>query len=182
MSRRYIALVFVVHAAGLAVLTSSNAHAAECGQLSSLTLPNTEITIAQTVAAGAFTPPAGAGAGGPGAPPGAYSRLPAFCRVGGTIRPTADSDIRFEVWMPAANGAHAWNGKFVGVGNGVWAGSITYFAMAEPLSMRYATAATDDGHQGGPLDASFATGHPEKQSWEFETPVQSISDRLIADS
>jgi hypothetical protein len=55
-----------------------------------------------------------------------------------------------------------WNGKFVGVGNGVWAGSITYFSMGEPLSMGYATAATDDGHQGNPLDASFLSGHPEK--------------------
>ena len=60
--------------------------------------------------------------------------------------------------MPASG----WNGKFVGVGNGVWAGSITYSAMIEPLSMGYATAATDDGHQGNPLDASFAAGHPEK--------------------
>jgi feruloyl esterase len=78
--------------------------------------------------------------------------------VAGTLRPTADSDIRFEVWMPSAN----WNGKFVGVGNGVWAGSITHFSMVEPLLMGYASAATDDGHQGNPLDASFAAGHPEK--------------------
>jgi hypothetical protein len=158
MRRRHTALVCILHAAGLAALGASNAHAAGCEQLSGLKLPHTEITVAQTVAAGAFTPPAGAGAGGPGAPPAAYSRLPAFCRVGGTIRPTPDSDIRFEVWMPAAN----WNGKFVGVGNGVWAGSITYASMIDPLSMGYATAATDDGHQGNPLDGSFAKDHPEK--------------------
>jgi len=72
----------------------------------------------------------------------------------GTIRPTPDSDIRFEVWMPASNG----NGKFVGVGNGVWAGSIAYSSMRDPLSMGYATAATDDGHQSNPLDAGFAAG------------------------
>ncbi len=149
--RRRTAFVFGVHVAGLAALGFSTAHAAECEQLGSLKLPHTEITLAQTVAAGAFTPPPGAGAGGPGAPPAAYSRLPAFCRVGGTIRPTSDSDIRFEVWMPAAN----WNGKFVGVGNGVWAGSITHASMIDPLSMGYATAATDDGHQGNPLDAEL---------------------------
>jgi len=34
--------------------------------------------------------------------------------------------------------------------------------MVEPLSMGYATAATDDGHQGNPLDGSFVAGHPEK--------------------
>jgi hypothetical protein len=87
-----------------------------------------------------------------------YAALPAFCRVAGTIKPTSDSDIRFEVWMPAAN----WNGKFVGVGNGVWAGAISYAEMIAPLSKGYATAATDDGHQGNGLDASFAAGHPEK--------------------
>lgn len=131
-------------------------HAAECAQLTALKLAHTEITLAESVAAGGFKAPAGAG--GPGAPPAAYSSLPPFCRVAGTIRPTPDSDIRFEVWMPASN----WNGKFVGVGNGVWAGSITYFSMVQPLAMGYATAATDDGHQGSPLDASFAAGHPEK--------------------
>ncbi len=141
-----------------AVLHITGANAAACEQLAGLKLAHTEITLAQSIAAGAFEPPEGAGSGGPPAPPGAYSHLPPFCRVAGTIRPTADSDIRFEVWMPASS----WNGKFVGVGNGVWAGSITYFSMVQPLSMGYATAATDDGHQGNPLDASFAAGHPEK--------------------
>lgn len=133
------------------------ARAAECSELANLKLPHVEVTRAETVAAGAFTPPASAG---PqlGAPPNAYARLPAFCRIAGTLRPTPDSDIRFEVWMPASN----WNGKFVGTGNGVWAGSITYQSMAAPLSLGYATAATDDGHQGSPLDAGFAAGHPEK--------------------
>jgi hypothetical protein len=158
MRRCQTAFALAVPAAALATLRFATADAAECEQLKSLKLPHTEITVAQSVAAGAFTPPTGAGAGGPGAPPGAYSKLPAFCRVSGTLRPTADSDIRFEVWMPASG----WNGKFVGVGNGVWAGSITYASMIDPLSMGYATAATDDGHQGNPLDASFAAGHPEK--------------------
>ncbi len=94
-----------------------------------------------------------------GAPPGnPYAGLPAFCRVAGTIKPTPDSDIRFEVWMPSSG----WNGKYVSAGNGVWAGSISYFEMIQPLMRGYATAATDVGHQGNPLDASFAAGHPEK--------------------
>lgn len=129
------------------------AHAADCGQLAELHLPNTTITLAEPVAAGSFKAPS-AGMG----PPAAYDKLPAFCRVAGTIKPTADSDIRFEVWMPASG----WNGKFVGVGNGVWAGAIPYYEMVNPLQRSYATAATDDGHQGNPLDAGFAVGHPEK--------------------
>lgn len=150
-------LVFV-HLVGIATLQTRFVHAADCAQLTGLKLPHTEITLAETIAAGAFKQPPGAGAGGPPAPPDAYAHLPAFCRVAGTSKPTPDSDIRFEVWLPVAN----WNGKFVGVGNGVWAGSITHVAMVQPLSMGYATAATDDGHQGSPLDASFAAGHPEK--------------------
>jgi len=145
-------------AAVATMLHTQAARAGDCAQLASLKLAHTEITVAEAVAAGAFKAPAGGGGAGPGGPPAAYSQLPAFCRLAGTIRPTADSDIRFEVWMPESN----WNGKFVGVGNGVWAGSITYFSMIEPLAKGYATAATDDGHQGNPLDASFAAGHPEK--------------------
>lgn len=137
-------------------ILAGTAQATECEQLAQLKLPNITITGAATVAAGKFTPPPGPPT--IGLPPADYSRLPPFCRVAGTIKPTSDSDIRFEVWMPSAD----WNGKFVGVGNGVWAGSITHFAMIEPLSRGYATAATDDGHQGSPLDASFAAGHPEK--------------------
>jgi hypothetical protein len=141
--------------AGAALVGVSGVEAADCSKLSKLELPHTSIALAEDIAAGAFKPPAGPPTGGP---PASYSNLPAFCRVAGTIKPTPDSDIRFEVWMPSAN----WNGKFVGVGNGVWAGSITHSAMVDPLSMGYATAATDDGHQGSPLDASFAAGHPEK--------------------
>lgn len=154
-SRTFARLAWITFLLGL---PASLAAATECAQLAGLALPHTEITQAQQVPAGGFTPPAGAGPAMPGVPPGAYAQLPAFCRVAGTLRPTADSDIRFEVWMPVSG----WNGKFVGVGNGVWAGSITHFSMAEPLSMGFATAATDDGHQGNPLDGSFAKGHPEK--------------------
>jgi hypothetical protein len=153
----YLTLLYVL-GSGALITFAGRVHAADCRQLSGLKLDHTQITLAEAVQPGAFAPPAGAGAGGPPAPPNAYAHLPGFCRVAGTSRPTTDSDIRFEVWMPMSN----WNGRFVGVGNGVWAGSITYFSMLQPLAMGYATAATDDGHQGNPLDASFAAGHPEK--------------------
>ena len=41
-----------------------------------------------------------------------------------------------------------WNGKFVGGGNGVWAGLIAHGDMVTPLARGYATAASDVGHQG----------------------------------
>ena len=83
--------------------------AASCESLSSMMLPNTSITFAQLVPAGGFTPPGT----GPAAVP-QFSRLPAFCRVAATLTPSSDSDIKIEVWLPAAS----WNGKFQAVGNG----------------------------------------------------------------
>jgi len=85
-------------------------------------------------------------------------KLPAFCRLAGVIRPSTDSDIRFEVWLPASD----WNGKFLSVGNGGFAGSINYFALADDLRRGFATAATDTGHESDAEDASWAFRHPEK--------------------
>jgi feruloyl esterase len=69
--------------------------------------------------------------------------------------PTSDSDIYFEVWMPASG----WNGKFKGNGNGGFAGSIEYSEMAPDLVRGYATSSTDTGSTA---DGSFALGHPQK--------------------
>jgi feruloyl esterase len=121
-----------------------------CGRLSSLTVPNATITLAAAVEAGGFTPPEGdAGAR-------AMRALPAFCRVAAMLRPSADSDIKIEVWLPVAG----WNGKYEAVGNGAFNGTIAYPAMAAALARGYATSSTDTGHTGN--TASFAAGHPEK--------------------
>jgi feruloyl esterase len=130
--------------------------AASCESLASLALPQTQITRAQLVSAGQFaaTP---AGVLAPGAPSfRPYSALPAFCHVTASIRPSSDSDIKIEVWMPA----EGWNGKFEGVGNGGWAGTISLQALAAALGRGYAAAATDTGHAGP--GGSFAFNHPEK--------------------
>jgi feruloyl esterase len=87
-----------------------------------------------------------------------FSKLPAFCRVTGSIKPTADSDIRFELWLPD----QSWNGRFLQTGNGGAAGTIVQASLAEPLARGYAVANTDTGHQGGLGDFSWAVGHPER--------------------
>src|SRR5689334_3933264 len=84
-----------------------------CEDLAKLSLPNTTVTLAQNVAAGAFTPPAGRGGTATGGNP--FSNLSAFCRVQATLKPSNDSDIKMELWMPTAAN---WNGKFRGTGNG----------------------------------------------------------------
>ncbi|HYL76274.1 MAG TPA: tannase/feruloyl esterase family alpha/beta hydrolase [Bryobacteraceae bacterium] len=123
------------------------AAAASCDDLAKLTLANTTFT-AQAVPAGAFTPPGGQPIQG----------LPAFCRVAGVLKPSNDSEIQFEVWLPSSG----WNGKFQGIGNGGFAGSISYAAMANAVLHGYATASTDTGHHAGVTDGSWALGHPEK--------------------
>ena len=137
------------------LLCAPLALAAGCEGVKNLKLKNVTITTAETVAAGAFQAPGGRG-GGKGANP--YANLPAFCRVAATLTPSSDSDIKIEVWMPA--GA-SWNANLQAVGNGAWAGTISYPAMATALADGYATASTDTGHTGG-NPATFVPGHPEK--------------------
>jgi Tannase and feruloyl esterase len=158
-------------AAALMIGQTATATAATCDSLASLVLPRAAITMAQTVPAGGFTPPA-TGRGPAPATPGrgpapaagrtgasgrnAFASLPSFCRVAATLKPTDDSDIKVEVWLPITG----WNGKFQAVGNGGWAGAISYPAMAEALRRGYATTSTDTGHAGA--TGAFALGHPEK--------------------
>src|SRR5712691_11209161 len=138
----------------LACLIVMPAYAATCEGLKSLSLENTTITSAETVAAGQFSLPAtGRGAAQQNA---AFKQLPAFCRIAATLKPSTDSDIKVEVWLPMSN----WNSKYQAVGNGGWAGVISYSAMAEALGRGYATSSTDTGHVGG--SGSFALGHQEK--------------------
>jgi hypothetical protein len=122
--------------------------AADCSELAKLTLPHTKIAVAEAVTTGSFKPEGGNG----------LDNLPPFCRVAGSIQPTADSDIQFEAWMPLQN----WNEKFQGTGNGGFAGSLSYGAIAGALRQGYAAATTDTGHKGGGTDARWALNHPEK--------------------
>jgi len=127
--------------------------AKDCDRVAAaLKLTQAKVNAAHAVTEGQFTPPAAAGADAPQAITG----LPAFCRVQLTLTPSADSDIKSEVWMPLRD----WNGRFQQVGNGAWAGSIQYGALADALKRGYAASSTDAGHTG--TDASFAVGHPEK--------------------
>src|SRR5436305_14547288 len=106
-----------------------------CESLVSLKLPHTVIAAAASVPEGA---------------------VPAHCEVRGVIRPSADSEIKFALWLPAAS---AWNAKYRQEGNGGWAGAINTAAFAEPVRRGYAVAGTDDGHEGGGV-ANWAIGHP----------------------
>ena len=133
------------------------ASAATCESLTRLELANASITGAQTVNTGSFVLPPES------RPPSsdfftAFNTLRAFCRVQGIIRPTSDSHIEFEVWLPASD----WNGKYEAAGNGGFGGSINYYRLAEAVNAGYAGSSTDTGHKGSSGDRSWALGHPEK--------------------
>ncbi len=83
----------------------------------------------------------------PGSAAPSYENLPAFCRVAATLKPTSDSEIKIEVWMPAPDRMR-WNWQLESVGNGAWAGSISYRDLATAVTAGYAAASTDTGTSG----------------------------------
>jgi hypothetical protein len=130
-------------------LIAFNARAAPaapaCEALIGLSLVNTQITIAKSYLAGQLV------TGITNAPAG-------LCRVAGTVRPSSDSNIKFEVWIPTDG---SWNGKYQQIGNGGFAGTIWMSYIADAVSRGYAAAATDDGTSGPPLGAATFIGHPD---------------------
>ena len=129
-----------------------------CDDLTSSSITEGTVTHTEVVEAGAFTPPVAPGARppSPASVTSTYGGLPAFCRVIATLRPTSDSNINVEVWMPLSG----WNGKYQAVGNGAFSGSIRHGSMAAALADGYATSSTDTGHIGN--TAEFGLDHPEK--------------------
>ncbi|MEJ1969163.1 MAG: tannase/feruloyl esterase family alpha/beta hydrolase [Rhizomicrobium sp.] len=137
-----------------------------CAALAGLVIDKVAVTAAATVPAGAFT------AEGVRRP----LTVPVFCRVQAVARPTADSEIRFEVWLPPKE---KWNGKFQGTGTGGYDGSISYAAIAAAVAHGYAATSTDTGHVGG--DLKFGAGHPEKvRDWAYRAMhVTAIAAKLM---
>ena len=136
--------------AGATIPKPSTTAAQSCAGLLQLALPSASITSAQVVGAGAFKPSTASSG------PSAFADLPAFCRVAATLRPSSDSEIKIEVWLPIAG----WNGKFLAMGSGGWGGAIDYHGLSYAVRRGYATSATDDGHEG--QGGAFVLGHPEK--------------------
>jgi feruloyl esterase len=131
--------------------TAGGAVAEDCARLAGTTFGYAAIASATNVA-----PPFGVAGNNPPTP--VTVNVP-FCRVQGTIRPTPDSDIVFEVWLPPRE---AWNGKCEGVGRRGFGGTLLYGPMDWALEGGYAVSNTDGGHTGAAVDASWAVGHPEK--------------------
>jgi feruloyl esterase len=121
------------------------AHAVDCGSLISVTSDSSTMTAADSI-----TPPATIG--------GAAVTVP-FCRVQGTARPTSDSEIKFEVWLPPTVGA--WTGRMKVNGTGGYAGATPYARLAQDVGDGFVSAGSNMGHDGGE-SATWTLGHPEK--------------------
>lgn len=153
--------------------TATADESAKCAKLQSLALDHVMVTSAEAVSAGySFSFP-GMFIGLP------FFKEPASCRIQGTIKPSADSDIRFELWMPQTG----WNNKLQGIGNGGLAGSIDTLSLRAALQHNYAAAATDTGHEAGDKDGSWALDHPEKlhdYGYRAIHETASVSKAIIA--
>jgi hypothetical protein len=130
---------------GFAVATAAGAlwgapamAATTCASLQSMTFPHATVTSAEDTEAGA---------------------APA-CKVEVTSKPTPDSDIRIEIWIPEGR---AWNGRYLQLGNGGFAGRIISQRLEALAAEGYAVAMTDDGHESEDgTDGRWAVGHPQK--------------------
>src|SRR6476469_4589486 len=143
---------------GIVACAPAPTRADPCDSLAKLDRLNTTIVSAHVVPAGTFRTPTYQRS----SPEifNGYNKLPAFCRVQATIAPSSDSRIQIEVWLPLAG----WNGKYLGVGNGGYGGSIAYPRLGEAVNTGYASASTDTGHEGKSTDTRWANGHPEKRT------------------
>jgi len=128
-----------------------------CGDLKAVKLAHAEVTAASSESQGGKD----------------------YCKLLVTSRPTGDSEIGIEVWIPV--GA-AWNGKFVQLGNGGFAGSINSGFLRRIATQGYAVAGTDNGHRAAGTDGSWALGHREKlvdYGWRSLKETTEVGKALI---
>src|SRR6266480_2176500 len=135
----------VALALGLTAVSGAAQAAMSCDSLTTVTPEASTIASAAIV-----TPPATIG--------GAAVSVP-FCRVQGTARPSFDSEIKFEVWLPPT--AADWTGRMKVNGTGGYAGATPYARLAQDIGDGFVTAGSNMGHDGGEA-ASWTLGHPEK--------------------
>ena len=177
-------LVKAVLSCGAVVIAAPVAHAQlpSCESLlTSFTFPNATITGAVS------------SNGGPYCAPDTwhlcFNNLPPSCQVTAQLTPTSDSTINVAVWMPMpGNNVQPYNGRYLGTGNGGYAGSYFYSELAQGINDGFATANTDMGTGGAvvpPTDGVSAdglVGHPQKWidfGWRATHLMTQFSKALI---
>lgn len=136
---------FALLIAPLTLAGAAQAAGWSCADLAAVTTADSTMTAATSV-----TPPQTIG--------GAAVPVP-MCRVQGIARPSSDSEIKFEVWLPP--GAAQWTGRMKVNGTGGYAGAIPYARLAQDIGDGFVTAGSNMGHDGGE-SASWTLNRPEK--------------------
>ncbi len=96
---------------------------------------------------------------------GAVKLAVPICRVQGVAKPSADSHINFEVWLPAAAGA--WTGRLKTDGTGGYAGATPIARLAADVAVGFVATGSDMGHAGGE-SPDWTLGKPEKvKDWGY---------------
>jgi feruloyl esterase len=174
---RWLLVLTVVFVPGPAIAQSAPQSQGACERLASLSLPNTTITSAQVVDAGAFrvpvnSPREGGGssalAGTIGPVPDVPGRvtantaglglgynggrgIPPFSTLPAFCRVAAalKPSSSSDIRMEVWMPIAGWNGNFRGTSPNGLGGVLNYNAMGVALTDGFAVASTDTGHQGG---------------------------------
>lgn len=170
MLHRFMACCLALAACTAAPLAAA---AVPCESLLTLALDDARITASVAVPGPTYLAPDGV----------VYTGVPPFCKVSAVATPTPDSLINIEVWLPAGSD---WNGRFEGIGNGGYAGTIAVGApaMVVALKRQFAVASTDMGTApSGNNNADLLVGHPQKwEDWGHRAThlMTTASKQLIA--
>jgi feruloyl esterase len=134
-----------------AIESAAAATPTSCANLSTFSYPDTKINYALSQPGGPYV--------APDAWHLAFTNLPPYCEVSATIAPTTDSSINVRVWMPTQN----YNGRYLGTGNGGYAGGFFFSELADGINRGFATANTDMGTApAAGTNGDVLVGHPEK--------------------
>ncbi|KAH7141858.1 feruloyl esterase B precursor [Dactylonectria macrodidyma] len=97
--------------------------------------------------------------------PKSPSGLPALCALQIKVSADQDSSYDFGLFLPKH-----WNGRFLAVGNGGFAGGINWQDMGAGVQYGFATMSTDTGHLSAPHDGSWAANDPEAvANWGYKS-------------
>ena len=142
-----------------------------CSSLATFAFPNATINSATSMPGGPYV--------APDAWHLVFTNLPPYCMVSATISPTSDSSIGVQVWMPT----EGYNGRYLGTGNGGYAGGFFQSELADGVTRGFATANTDMGANGAAgVNGDALVGHPEKWKdfgWRATHLMTQFSKALI---
>ncbi|KAI1811440.1 Tannase/feruloyl esterase [Poronia punctata] len=98
------------------------------------------------------------------------TNLPGLCAVTVRVTTSPTSKYRLGLFLPAE-----WNGKFLAVGNGGFAGGINWLDMGAGVQYGFAVVSTDTGHNSETTEVSWALGNAEsKADWGWRAVHGSV--------